>query len=134
RDWSSDVCSSDLVEIRLRADLLPIDLADHVATLDAGFGGRAAIVHPRHDHAVGGAEVELARHVGRDRADVHAQRRFRSALAVGALGLALFRRLADLDLGALLALLTPDPHLRAVAVLRQADASLEVRLLLALPA
>src|SRR5262249_51857734 len=103
-----------------------VALADRVAALDAGFGGGAAVVHSRHDHAVRGAEVELARHVRGDRPDVHAQRRFRSALAVGATGLALFGSLADLDVDGLLPLVTPDLHLGAVAGVGETDSALQI--------
>jgi len=47
----------------IASGLLPVDLADHVATLDAASRPRCHR-HSRHDHAVGGAEAELARHVG----------------------------------------------------------------------
>src|SRR5437867_6390416 len=48
------------LEVLYGAHALAVDLADHVAALQARLGGRAVLVHPRHHHAFGRAQVELA--------------------------------------------------------------------------
>src|SRR5205085_8256477 len=108
-----------------RAHLLTIDLADHVAALHARFAGSAALVDPRHDHAVVGLEVQLTRDLGRDRAYLEPERARRHAARTRR-RLLVVRSLTDLDVDRLLALLTPDLHLGVVTWLRQADSALQV--------
>src|SRR5690606_39991459 len=62
RDWSSDVCSSDLDEAEERAVLLPLLLGDRVAALELDVGVRA-----------GGGEIEDPRRAAEDR-DLRLQR------------------------------------------------------------
>src|SRR5262245_13504726 len=47
----------ETVVVRLAAHLLAVDLANHVAPLDAGLGGRATLIHARHDDALADLEV-----------------------------------------------------------------------------
>ena len=41
------------LEIVEASDLLPVDLPDHVATLNSSFTGRSPILYARHDDALG---------------------------------------------------------------------------------
>src|SRR5207253_3837807 len=62
RDWSSDVCSSDLAQKRCHRHARPLELADR--GLDApddvtlGDEGRSAVGQARHENVVAGSRRE----------------------------------------------------------------------------
>src|SRR5258706_12949232 len=63
------------LEVRHRANRLAVQLLDHVATLHAGLGRRAAVLDSNHHHAVSRAKVQLSRDVWRDRPDLEPEHR-----------------------------------------------------------
>src|SRR6267142_6199442 len=101
------------LEVLHAADSLSVDLANDVATLHPRFGRRALFLDPRYDHTVRRAKAELSLDVRRDRPRLETE----EALALAArlqLG-GFLRRLAELDLERLFALVAPDLDRHAFA-------------------
>src|SRR5712691_5685993 len=95
------------LEVWQGPDSLAVDLADDVAALQSRLGGRAVLVHPRHQHAFGRAQIELAGDLRSQGPRIQPQEALALAALLGRLG-GFIRRLADLDLKGLLALVAPD--------------------------
>src|SRR5437870_13282651 len=102
------------LEVLHGAHALAVDLADHVAALQARLGGRAVLVHPRHHHAFGRAQVELAGDLRSQGPRVETQEALALAARLGRLRGRL-GCLADLDLACFLAIVAPHIYWDALA-------------------